>query len=94
MWFSRQTNAFPRGKSAPGHLPVAKTDAQLAAVVGPGGSDEAHHGAEVSRGLVAQGGLAVVGAITADNPIVVPLGSPGRGHKGRFWRYGPESEGV
>jgi predicted Zn-dependent protease len=64
--------ALPGGKIGvhTGLLKVAKTDAQLAAVIGHEvGHVIAEHGNErVSQGLAAQGGLAIAGALTKDSP--------------------------
>jgi predicted Zn-dependent protease len=64
--------ALPGGKIGvhTGILKIAKTDGQLAAVLGHEvGHVIAHHGNErVSEGLAAQGGLAIVGALNQDHP--------------------------
>ena len=71
---SDEVNAFalPGGKIGvyTGLLKVAKSDDQLAAVLGHEvGHVIAKHGAErVSEGIVAQGGLAAIGVLTRENP--------------------------
>lgn len=82
----KTVNAFalPGGKIGvyTGLLKVARTDAQLAAVLGHEvGHVIAHHGAErMSQSLATQGGLALAGALARDNPNrAMVLGALGLG---------------
>jgi predicted Zn-dependent protease len=76
----KTANAFalPGGKIGvhTGILPVAKTDAQLAAILGHEvGHVIARHSAErVSEQAVAQGGLAAAGVVTNNGPLMAALG--------------------
>ncbi len=71
----KQVNAFalPGGKIGvyTGILPVTKTDAQLAAVLGHEvGHVIAHHGAErVSQGIAAQGGLEIINSFVLGKEV-------------------------
>jgi predicted Zn-dependent protease len=69
--------ALPGGKIGvhTGLLKVAKTDAQLAAVIGHeiGHVIAKHSNERVSENLAAQGGLAAVGALTQNSPLLGAL---------------------